>query len=141
MIPLQPVLYVENNVGLGFVRAFNEFSRNHGWGAVFQNHIHPGMQRAQQGDVWWLEQIASLGYALLTCDMAIVRNAEEHKAVVESGLRYVGFASASYDGWTQMRVVTNHWDRLSSELSRDGPAIIRASVAQVEVERPSPSSS
>ena len=50
MPPLQSVIYVENNVGLGFVRAFNEFSRNHGWGAVFQHHVHPGMQRAQRGE-------------------------------------------------------------------------------------------
>jgi hypothetical protein len=136
MAPLQPVIYVENNVGLGFVRAFNEFSRNHNWGAVFQNHIHPGMQRAQHGDVWWLEQIASLGYALLTCDMAIVRNEDERIAVIDSGLRYVGFASANYDGWTQMRVVTSHWDRLAAELNAAGPAIIRLSISEVSVERP-----
>jgi PIN like domain len=107
------------------------------WGAVFQHHIHPGMQRAQHGDVWWLQQIAALGYALLTCDMAIVRNPEERQAVVDSGLRDVGFASAQYDGWTQMRVVTNHWDRLASELDAEGPVIIRLSIAQApEVERP-----
>jgi PIN like domain len=133
----QPVLYVENNVGLGFVRAFNEFSTSHGWGAVFQNHIHPGMQRPQHGDVWWIEQIGALGYALLTCDVAIVRNAEERQAVIDSGLRYVGFASAEYDGWTQMRAITSHWDRLSEELAQDGPVIIKLYVGQgLDVERP-----
>ena len=136
MGPLHPVIYVENNVGQGFVRAFNEFSRNHGWGAVFQHHLHPGMQRAQHGDVWWIRQIAGLGYVLLTCDMAIVNNEDERQAVIDSGLRYVGFASANYDGWTQMRVVTNYWDRLSPELDGAPPVIIRASIAHIEVERP-----
>ncbi len=133
---LQSVFYVENNVGLGFVTAFGQFSRNHNWGAIFQNHVHPGMQRAQNGDVWWLKQIASAGYALLTCDVAITRNADERDAVIESGLRYVGFAKADYDGWTQMRVVTNHWDELSTELEKPGPVIIRAAISKLEIERP-----
>jgi hypothetical protein len=47
---LQPVLYVENNVGLRFCRALNEFSPNHNWGAIHQGYVHPGMQRAQNGD-------------------------------------------------------------------------------------------
>lgn len=137
MSALQRVLYVENNVGLGFVRAFNEFSHNHGWGAVFQNHIHPGMQRAQHGDVWWIEQIGALGYALLTCDMAIVSNEVERDAVIDSGLRYVGFASAQYDGWTQMRAITSHWERIAAELNQPGPVIIKLYVGQApEIERP-----
>jgi hypothetical protein len=133
---LQPVLYVENNVGIGFVTAFNAFSRNHSWGAVFQNNLHPGMQRAQNGDGWWLEQIGKLGYALLTCDMAIVSNSDERAVVISTRLRYVGFASAKYDGWTQMRIIANHWDELSTELEKPGPVIIRASISQIEVERP-----
>lgn len=136
MAPLQPVIYVENNVGRGFVDAFNAFSESHGWGALFQHHIHPGMQRAQNGDVWWLQEVGRLGYALLTCDMAIVRNAEEREAVVESKLRYMGFASADYDGWTQMRVVTTHWEQLSRELAQEGPVIMRLAIGKVEVERP-----
>lgn len=135
MVLLQPVIYVENNVGRGFVNAFNEFSTNHNWGAVFQNDLHPSMQRAQYGDVWWIRDVASHGYALLTCDMAIASNEDEREAVVDSGLRYVGFANAQYTGWTQMRVVSNHWDRLASELNQPGPAIIRLSIAHIEVER------
>jgi hypothetical protein len=77
---LQPVLYVENNVGLRFCRAFNEFSLNHGWGAVYQHHVHPGMQRAQNGDEWWIEDISEKGYALLTCDLAIATTASERRS-------------------------------------------------------------
>jgi PIN like domain len=133
----QPVIYVENNVGQGFVRAFNEFSKDHGYGALFQNHVHPVMQRPQYGDAWWIEQIANLGYALLTCDTAIVENDAEREAVIKSCLRYVGFASAEYDGWTQMRAVTTHWIRLAAELDQPGPVIVKLYVGQApEVERP-----
>jgi hypothetical protein len=57
--------------------------------------------------------------------------------VIDYGLRYVGFASAQYDGWTQMRAITSHWDRLAAELDEDGPVIITLYVGQApKVERP-----
>lgn len=138
MAPLQRVLYVENNVGLRLSSAFNLFTDNHDWGSVFQHHVHPGMQRAQNGDEWWLNEIADKGYALLTCDMAIVSAGTERDVVLESGLRYVGFHSAQYDGWTQMRALTFHWDALKSELEQDGPVIIELYYGQTvpKVERP-----
>lgn len=92
MAPLQRVFYVENNVGRRFCDAFNEFSGNHQWGAMLQADLHPNMQLPQVGDEWWLEQIAKDGYALLTCDMAIVSGGSEREAVRQSGLRFVGFA-------------------------------------------------
>jgi hypothetical protein len=122
---LQPVFYVENNVGQRFTRAFNEFSANHGWGAVFQNHIHPGMQRPQNGDEWWIEDIASKGYALLTCDLAITETDSEHEAMRRSGLRFAGFASAEYDGWTQMRALARHWEKLKAEFEQEGPVVVK----------------
>jgi PIN like domain len=123
--PLQPVLYVENNVGLRFCRAFNEFSDNHGWGAVFQNHIHPGMQRAQHGDELWIEDIAGKGYALLTCDLAIATTEAEREAVRRSRARLLGFARGDYNAWEQMRAVTRHWDALEPELAIEGPVTIK----------------
>lgn len=125
MSPLQRVLYVENNVGVGFTRAFNEFQANHGWGALFQNHVHPGMQRPQKGDEWWIEEIAKLGYALLTCDMAITTTTSEQEAIQRTGLRYAGFASANYDGWTQMRALATHWETLREEFEQEGPVIVK----------------
>ena len=122
---LQPVLYVENNVGQRFTRAFNEFSANHGWCAVFQNHIHPGMQRPQKGDEWWLEDIASKGYALLTCDLAITETESEREALRRSGLRFAGFASAEYDGWTQLRALARHWEKLKTEFEQGGPVVVK----------------
>jgi hypothetical protein len=125
MPPLQPVLYVENNVGVAFTEAFNKFSDTHGWGAQFQHWVHPGMQRPQKGDEWWIEEIAGLGYALLTCDMAIPESESEREAVRRSGLRYAGFASAQYDGWTQMRAVATHWEALAREFDQEGPVIVK----------------
>jgi hypothetical protein len=122
---LQRVLYVENNVGVAFTNAFNEFQRSHGWGAAFQNHIHPGMQRPQKGDEWWIEEIAKNGYALITCDMAITESESEREAVKRSGLRFAGFASAQYDGWEQMRAVATHWEALAREFEQDGPVIVK----------------
>jgi hypothetical protein len=121
----QPVLYVENNVGLRFCRAFNEFSNNHNWGAVYQHHIHPGMQRAQYGDEWWIEDIAAKGYALLTCDLAIVTTETEREAVRRSRARLLGFARGDYDGWEQMKAVTRHWDAFEPELAKEGPVVIK----------------
>lgn len=138
MPTLQRVFYVENNVGLAMSQALTLFSASSGWGAVFQNHIHPSMQRAQNGDEWWLEQIGEMGYALLTCDMAIVNGGTERESVVDNGIRYVGFHSAQYDGWTQLRALTFHWDRLRAELEQPGPVIIELYYGSTgpKVERP-----
>jgi hypothetical protein len=125
MASLQPMLYVENNVGVAFTEAFNKFSGTHGWGAQFQHWVHPGMQRPQKGDEWWIEDIASQGYALLTCDLAITESESEREAVQRSGLRFAGFASANYDGWTQMRAVATHWEALTREFEQDGPVIVK----------------
>lgn len=125
MPTLQRVFYVENNVGVAFTRAFNEFHGNHGWGAMFQNHVHPGMQRPQKGDEWWIEDIAGKGFALLTCDMAITDSDTEREAVRRSGLRFAGFASAQYDGWTQMRAIATHWEALAREFEQEGPVIVK----------------
>ena len=137
MAPLQPVLYVENNVGLRFCRAFNEFTVNHNWGAVYQGHIHPGMQRAQHGDEWWIEDISGKGYAILTSDLAIATTASERDALRRCDARLVGFAKGDYDGWEQMRAITRHWDAIQEELQKGGPVILKvyAGPTPPEVER------
>lgn len=125
MAPPQRVFYVENNVGRRLCNAFNEFGPNHQWGAIFQADVHPHMQRPQVGDEWWIEDIARKGYALLTCDMAIVSGGPEREAVRKSGLRFVGFAQGDYDGWTQMAGISRHWDVLAAELAVPGPVTIK----------------
>ncbi len=125
MPPLQPLLYVENNVGRRFCNAFNEFADTHGWGAQYQHDVHQSMQRAQHGDEWWLRDVVTLGYALLTCDMSITDVESERKVVIDSGLRFVGFTNAQYDGWVQLGAVIRHWDRLLAELDQPGPVIVK----------------
>jgi hypothetical protein len=134
----QPLFYVENNVGRSFCAAFNAFADVHGWGAVFQNDIHQSMQRAQHGDEWWLRDIGSLDYALLTCDMKITRVQSERQVVIDSGLRFVGFANANYDGWVQLGAVARHWNSLATELAVPGPVIVKlySGSTPPEVERP-----
>src|SRR5687768_6244594 len=117
-------LYVENNVGKRFVRAFNAFTRSHKWTAVIQHEIHPQMQRPQRDDVWWITEVSASGYALLTCDRAIVSTAIEREALRMANGRLVAFASAEYSGWQQMRAITGHWDAIARELDAGGPVII-----------------
>ena len=134
----QPLFYVENNVGRNFCTAFNAFAGTHGWGAQFQNDVHGSMQHRQHGDEWWLRDIATLGFALLTCDMAITSVESERRIVIESGLRFVGFANAHYDGWVSPGAANGHWDRLREELEQPGPVIIKvyAGATTPDVERP-----
>ena len=64
-------LYVENGVGRAIQRAINLFTPQHGATARFQHDIHPDMQRAQQGDGWWITDIAKHKMAILTQDRTI----------------------------------------------------------------------
>jgi hypothetical protein len=102
-----------------------------------RDHIHPGMQRAQRGDEWWIEDIAAKGSAILTCDLAIVTTESEREAVRRSRARLVGFARGDYDAWEQMRAITRHWDAVVPELEQGGPVIIKvyAGSTPPEVER------
>ena len=69
--------------------------------------------------------MAALGYALLTCDMAIASIASERKTVLDAGLRYVGFANAQYDGWVQLGAINRHRANLERELDEPEPVIIK----------------
>jgi hypothetical protein len=90
------LLYVENGVGRQLTKAFNVFTQHHGWHADFQHDVHPQMQDAQVDDVWWIEEVTAEGYAILTCDLAIVSTEIEAQAVRRVGARIVGFANAHY---------------------------------------------
>jgi hypothetical protein len=57
--------------------------------------------------------------------MAITTVQSERAVMLDSGLRFVGFANAQYDGWVQLGAVIRHWDRLASELAQPGPVIVK----------------
>jgi hypothetical protein len=119
-------LYVENSVGRALTEAFNLFSKHHGWEAVFQHDVHPGMQERQQhGDAWWIREVTADGLAIVSCDLAIVENDDERTAVVESGARIIGFAKANYNRWEMMRALSRHWLSIERHLKRDEPTVLK----------------
>lgn len=86
-------LYIENSVGRSVTDAFNKFRREHHWEAVFQHDMHPQMQQRQtEGDGWWIREVAANGFAIVSCDLAIVENDDEREAVIDSNAQIVAFA-------------------------------------------------
>lgn len=103
-------LYIENSVGRAVTEAFNKFKRHHGVEAVFQHDKHPEMQERQDnGDAWWIREVTSEGFAIVSCDLAIAENFDERQAVIDSGAQIIGFALASYNRWDMMRGLCRHW--------------------------------
>jgi hypothetical protein len=137
-------LYVENNVGRAVMDAINLFTPKHGLTAVWQHDVHPEMQRAQQGDEWWIKDIASQGMAILTQDQTLLgitqaaegRTTSERQAVIDSRAHIIAFGQAKYSDWNKLRCLLKHWDAIDQLLGEDGPQAIallltRASVIQL----------
>lgn len=111
-------LYIENSVGRAVTDAFNKFQRHHQWKAVFQHDRHPQMQQRQlEGDSWWIREVTEEGFAIVSCDLAIVENHDEYEAVVQSGAQLIGFALADYNRWDMMRGLCRHWLSIQRHLA------------------------
>jgi PIN like domain len=118
-------LYVENSVGRSVTDAFNKFRREHRWEAVFQHDMHPQMQQRQtEGDGWWIKDVTEQGFAIVSCDLAIVENIDERQAVIDSEAQIVAFALASYNRWHMMRGLARHWLSIERHLGTR-PLILR----------------
>ena len=118
-------LYIENSVGRSVTDAFNKFRREHEWEATFQHDRHPQMQqRQEEGDSWWIREVTAEGFAIVSCDLAIVENDEERETVIEFGAQVVAFARASYNRWDMMRGLCRHWLSIERHLSAR-PVILR----------------
>jgi hypothetical protein len=118
-------LYIENSVGRSVTDAFNKFRREHHWEAVFQHDMHPQMQQRQtEGDGWWIREVAANGFAIVSCDLAIVENDDEREAVIDSNAQIVAFALASYNRWHMMRGLARHWLSIERHLETK-PLILR----------------
>jgi hypothetical protein len=137
-------LYVENGVGRAITETINLFTPKHGVTAHWQHDIHPQMaERAQHGDEWWIEDIASRSMAILTQDRALLGIEEaaqaiitgEREAVIKSKAHVIAFGSARYNTWEKLRCVVNHWDAITTMLESPGPQaiVIMLSTARVEV--------
>jgi hypothetical protein len=118
-------LYVENSVGKGVTKAFNQFQREHGWTATLQHDVHPEMQERQKdGDAWWIRSVTAEGFAIVSCDLAIVENADERQAVEDSKAQVIGFALANYTRWDMMRGLCRHWLSIERHL-KARPLVIK----------------
>lgn len=112
-------------MGRGLTDAFNKFQKHHNWRAVLQHDVHPNMQqRQQEGDGWWIREVAANGYVIVTCDMAIVENEDERQAVIESGARIIGYAKANYNRWDMMRGLCRHWLSIERHVA-DQPVVLK----------------
>jgi hypothetical protein len=110
-------LYVENSVGRSVVYAFNRFTAGHGFEATLQHDLHPDMQqRQQEGDRWWIEDVAGRGFVILTCDLAIVESDDELAAVRETNAQVIAYRKADYTRWDKMRALARHWTSIERQL-------------------------
>lgn len=126
-------LYVENNVGGAVRDVINAFTPRHGVTAHHQHHIHPGMQRAQNGDEWWIRDVSARGMAILCQDSAILEVKDERDALVESEGVLIALGDAQYTTWDKARCLFRHWDEIETVLKAGGPAAIKLYLSRVEV--------
>jgi hypothetical protein len=135
-------LYVENSVGRAVTETINRFTHNHGVTAHFQHDVHPEMQRPQEGDEWWIADIAGRGMAILTQDAAILgiqQKAQgtvtaERQAIIDHGAHVFALGDAKYTVWQKLRCVTTHWDRIDALLGTAGPQAATLLLSSFRVE-------
>jgi hypothetical protein len=115
-------IYVENGVGKAVLHTVNLFQPHHGVLAVWQHDEHPQMQRAQNGDEWWITDVTARGMAILTQDRAILDDGPERECVKRVGAHLLALGDAHYTTWNKMRAVVNNWDLVERVLRAPGPA-------------------
>ncbi len=128
-------IYVENGVGRAVMEAINLFTPRHRVTAVWQHDIHPQMQRKQYGDEWWIADVAGRGMAILTQDRAIIDEATERQAIVDSEAKVIALGKANYTTWEKLRCVVNHWEAVDRLLRAPGPQAITLLLSEARFER------
>ncbi len=135
-------IYVENNVGREVTETINRFSESHGISAVFQHNIHPEMQRSQNGDEWWIKDIAGRGMAILTQDNRILglkqlaqgTVTDERQAIIDSRAHVFALGKADYSIWDKMRCVARSWEVILRLLSEPGPQAATLLLSETRIE-------
>lgn len=112
-------------MGRKVVDTINLFASNHGCEAVHQHDFHPQMQLPQQGVEWWIEDVTSRGFVIITGDLGIFRTQTERETVVRTSARIIGCARANYTGWQKLAGITSHWGRIEAQLALPGPWILK----------------
>jgi hypothetical protein len=110
-------IYVENGVGRSIAEAINLFTPKHDVHAIFQHEIHPGMQRPQKGDEWWIKDVAGRGMVILTQDRAILDTGGERQSVIDSRARVIALGRAEYNTWQKLRCLVTHWEAVEQGVS------------------------
>lgn len=116
--------------------ALNLFTDKHGLTAVFQHTIHPGMQRAQNGDEWWIADVTARQMAILTQDRAILEIDSERQTVIDHGAKVLALGNASYSTWDKLRCLMNHWDVIDQMLAAEGPQAAVFYLSRVDIDIP-----
>lgn len=127
-------IYVENGVGRAVMNGINLFTQKHGFTACFQHDLHPGMQRPQKGDEWWIRDVATRNMAILTQDCAILGNDGERAAMVDAGARVIALGKAEYSRWDKMRCIAIHWGRIEEIIAREGACAVTLWLSRYEVD-------
>lgn len=127
-------IYVENGVGKAVLEALNLFKEKHHIDAVWQNDVHPEMQRTQFGDEWWIRDIAGRGMAILTQDRAILDDPDERRAVIESSAKIIALGKADYSTWDKLRCIMRHWDEVDALLRAPGPQAVTLWLSSFRIE-------
>lgn len=117
--------YVENGVGRRITEAINLFTTNHGCSAVVQHIVHPEMQDPQEGDEWWVTEMAERDHIILTKDLEMFRAESERRAIIESRARIIGFARGNYTGWQMLGGLASHWSAIEPYLLLEGPWMLK----------------
>lgn len=130
---MRHTIYVENGVGKTIAEAINLFTTSkHNVQAVFQHDIHPGMQRPQKGDEWWIKDVASKGMVILTQDCAILQGDLERQVAIESRARIIALGNAKYSVWDKLRCLVGQWGAVEDLIAEDGPAAVVLWLSRVE---------
>lgn len=127
-------IYVENGVGRSIAEAINLFTPKHDVRAIFQHEIHPGMQRPQKGDEWWIKDVAGRDMVILTQDRAILDTGGERQSVIDSCARVIALGRAEYNTWQKLRCLVTHWEAVEQLLTEEGPAAITLWLSRVDSE-------
>jgi hypothetical protein len=135
-------IYVENGVGREVMETINRFRASHGMTAVWQNTVHPQMQRKQKGDEWWIEDVASQGRAILTQDSEILGIKQkqqgittgERQAVIDHRAHLLALGNGQYSVWDKMRCVARHWETIARLLSEPGPRAVVLLLSEARIE-------
>ena len=96
------------------------------------------MQRRQQGDEWWIADIASEAWesAPRTARSSACASTKgiitgERQAIIGSAAHVFGLGNADYTVWQKLQCLAIHWDVIDRLLQRPGPQAATLLISKV----------